>query len=224
MLTIAKLFGKSPFAPLQTHMDKVGACVSQLPVLFEALVSQDLVKIEQISTAISRLEHEADLTKNDIRNHLPKSLFLPVERGSLLEILSIQDAIADMAEEIAEHAGFRKLPILGSLGEDFSSFCSKNMEAFWLARKTIQELEELLEASFGGIEAQKVKGMVEQIAFCEYEMVLIQNRLIQKVYREGDELPYPSFHLAITLIEKIGLLACLSEKLGNQVRMLLELK
>jgi uncharacterized protein len=224
MLTIAKLFGKSPFAPLQTHMDKVACCVGELPALFKGLLEQDMFAIEKIGANISRLEHEADLTKNDIRNHLPKSLFLPVDRGALLEILSLQDAIADQAEEIALHAGMRKLPILPDMQADFSSFCAKSVEAFWLARKVIKELEELIESSFGGIEAQKVKAMVEQIAFHEYEMVQIRNRLIKRLYQGEGDLPYPVFHLSLTLFEEIGRLASLSEKLGNHVRMLLELK
>lgn len=224
MLTIARLFGKSPFAPLQTHMDKVACCVQELPALFNAIMNQDIDAIEAISKTISGLEHEADLTKNDIRNHLPRSLFLPVDRSALLEILSLQDAIADKAEEIAQHAAMRKLPNLSDFRDIFSSFCEKNLETFWLAHKAIKELEELLESSFGGIEAQKVKGMVEQIAFCEYEMAQIQNEVLTRLYREGDALPYPVFHLTHTLIQEIGALACLSEKLGNRVRMLLELK
>jgi len=223
MLTIAKLFGKSPFAPLQTHMDKVASCVAQLPSLFQALIDQDMEAIQQISIKISGLEHEADLTKNDIRNHLPRSLFLPVDRGALLDILSLQDAIADQAEKIAKHAAMRNLPF-AEMEEDFSSLCRKNIEAFGLARKVMKELEELLECSFGGIEAQKVKGMIEQIAFCEYEMDLIENQLITKLYQKGDAMPYPVFHLSLTIIEEISCLACLSEKLGNRVRMLLELK
>lgn len=224
MLTIAKLFGKSPFAPLQTHIDKVASCIGELPALFQALIAQDMGAIQRISTAISSLEHEADLTKNDIRNHLPKSLFLPVDRGALLEILSLQDALADQAEEIAQHAAMRKLILLPDMKEEFALFCTKNLEAFWLARQAIKELEELLESSFGGIEAQKVKGMVEQIAFCEYEVTQIRNRLTTRLYQGGDTMPYPAFHLCHTLIEEIGCLACLSEKLGNRIRMLLELK
>lgn len=224
MLTIARLFGKSPFAPLQTHMDKVSACVHELPALFQALLDQNTKEIEQISDRISNLEHDADLTKNDIRNHLPRSLFLPVDRGALLEILSLQDAIADKAQDIAQHAAMRKLPNLSNVKEDFLSFCKKNLETFWLAYKAIKELEELLESSFGGIEAQKVKAMVEQIAFSEYEVTQIQNQIITRLYREGDELNITEFHLTFTIIEEIGCLACFSEKLGNRVRMLLELK
>lgn len=224
MLTIAKLFGSSPFAPLLTHMAKVACCIKELPALFEALLKQDLDLISKIGERISALEHEADLTKNDIRNHLPRSLFLPVDRGSLLEILSLQDSLADQSEAIAHLASMRKLPIPIEMESDFSQFCSKNIEAFGLARQTIEELEELLESSFGGIEAQKVKGMVEQIAFCEHEMSVVQTRLTKQLYVDGDQMPYPLFHLFLTLIEEIGKLARLSEKLGNRIRMLLELK
>jgi hypothetical protein len=224
MLTIAKLFGKSPFAPLQTHMDKVACCIGELPSLFAALMEKDAGQIEQISREISRLEHEADLTKNDIRNHLPKSLFLPVDRGSILDILSLQDALADQAEAIAQHATMRALTLLPGMEREFLALCKKSMEAFWLAREVMKELEELLECSFGGIEAQKVKGMVEQIAFYEHEASVMQIRLMKHLYQGGDAMPYPMFHLCHTLIDEIGSLACLSEKLGNRVRMLLELK
>lgn len=224
MLTIAKLFGKSPFAPLQTHMEKVACCVGELPGLFQALLTQDAGSIQKIAAKICQLEHEADLTKNDIRNHLPRSLFLPVDRGALLEILSIQDSLADQAEDIANHSCMLPFELLPQMQGDFALFCKRNIEVFWIARQVMKELEELLESSFGGIEAQKVKGMVEQIAFYEYEIDQVQNRLIKTLYQNGAGMSYPSFHLCFTLIAEIGKLARLSEKLGNRVRMLLELK
>ena len=100
MLTIAKFFGKSPFSPLQSHMRKVANCIKKLTQIFECLDKKDHEQVEELVKNLSKLEHEADLTKNDIRNHLPKSLFLPIDRTLLLEILSIQDSIADKAEEI----------------------------------------------------------------------------------------------------------------------------
>ncbi len=224
VLTIARLFGKSPFAPLQTHMGRVAACIGELPALFKAFIDQDLDAIEKIAKTISELEHEADLTKNDIRNHLPRSLFLPLDRGAILDILSLQDALADQAEAISMHAGMRQLELLPDMLEDFPLFCKKNMDVFWLARQVIKELEDLLECSFGGIEAEKVKGMVEQIAYLEYETTQIQNRLMKTLYQKGDALPYPAFHLAFTIIQEIGMLSKISEKLGNRVRMLLELR
>ena len=91
MLNIARLFGKSPFAPLQTHMKKVAHCVEKLSQMFANLGKKDVEKIAKAAHEISRLEHEADLAKNDIRNHLPRSIFLPIDRAQFLDILSIQD-------------------------------------------------------------------------------------------------------------------------------------
>lgn len=224
MLNIAKLFGKSPFAPLQTHMDRVASCVAQLPSLFKAISEKDEKSLEKAAEQISQLEHEADLTKNDIRNHLPKSLFLPVDRSALLEILALQDLLADQAQAIALHACLYPLPVLEEIRADFTSLCQKNIEAFWLAREVVKELDELLECSFGGIEAEKVKGMVEQISFLEYEAGQIEYTLKRLIYQAGKQLEHPAFHLWLTLIEDISNLAHLAEKLGNRIRMLLELQ
>ena len=52
MLTIAKLFGHSPFAPLQKHLEKVKTCIDQLPLLIGLLKTKDLKKIENIAIKI----------------------------------------------------------------------------------------------------------------------------------------------------------------------------
>jgi predicted phosphate transport protein (TIGR00153 family) len=224
MLTLLKLFGRSPFAPLRIHMDKVANCVEKVPDLFFALQSDDQQKVHQLAKEISDLEHEADLTKNDIRNHLSKGLFFLVDRSDLLEILSIQDSIADKAEDISVLLTIRPLKIEPSFQEDFQFFLQKNMEAFQITRQIIQELNELLETSFGGLEAEKVKEMVEQVAFKEHEADLLQMSLLKKLFNSENELPYPVFHLWLKIFEEIGWLSNLSETLSNRIRMLLEVK
>jgi predicted phosphate transport protein (TIGR00153 family) len=71
MSVFKNLFAKSPFLPLQSHMEKVAACVQKIEELFEAYYDKDYEKMEKISQELSQLEHAADLTKNEIRNHLP---------------------------------------------------------------------------------------------------------------------------------------------------------
>lgn len=149
-MTLARLFGKSPFEPLQMHMSKVAMCVEELPSLFTALKQRDFALLEKIAQKISTREHEADLTKNDLRNHLPMGLFLPIARQSLLEILSLQDNIADKAERAAILLTFLPLEIDPFFAEDFQEFLDKNLETFQIARSIIQDLGELLESSFGG--------------------------------------------------------------------------
>jgi predicted phosphate transport protein (TIGR00153 family) len=224
MISIARLFGKSPFSPLQTHMKKVSLCIEKLTSIMDIVQKMDMEKIDKLSKELSALEHEADITKNDIRNHLPKSIFMPIDRSHFLEILSIQDTIADKAEEIGLLLSMRPLQMIQDFHSELQMLFKKNADVFWNSKKIIEEIDELLESSFGGIEAEKVKHMVEQTAYKEHEAAQMQHRLTKQLYNKGETLSAPSFHLWLSLIEHIGALSGLSEKLANRIRMVLELK
>jgi uncharacterized protein len=224
MLNIARLFGKSPFAPLQSHMKKVALCIERLSDIFNALSKRDMEKIEKLVADLSRMEHEADLTKNDIRNHLPKSLFLPIDRAHFLEILAVQDSIADKAEDVGVLLILRPLESFRNFVEDLVAFFRKNELAFLDAKQIIEEIDELLESSFGGIEAEKVKSMVEQTAYKEHEADKMRQILMKQLFTYGDALSVPVFFLWMRLIEEVGAISHLSERLANRIRMILELK
>ncbi|MFY7843008.1 MAG: TIGR00153 family protein [Rhabdochlamydiaceae bacterium] len=224
MLTIARLFGKSPFATLLTHMNKVGNCIEKLTKMIEVVSKQETDKIERLAQEISSLEHEADINKNDIRNHLPKSIFLPIDRGHFLEILSLQDAIADKAEEVSHLFLLKPLDLHKHISIDYQTLYAKNASVYWDAKQVIAEIDELLESSFGGIEAEKVKAMVENIAYKEHEASLFRHKCLQYLFSEGDNLSSSIFFLHLKLIEEISQIAQLSEKLANRIRMVLELK
>lgn len=224
MRTIARLFGKSPFAPLQTHMKRVGSCIEKLSDIFDIVPKKDLEKIKKLSKELSELEHEADLTKNDIRNHLPKSLFLPIDRTHFLGILSVQDKIADKAEEIGIVLSFKTLDMQGDLKELLKELYQKSIETFWQSKKIIEEIDELLESSFGGIGAEKVKNMVEQTAFLEHEVTQVRRKILEHILSDSIELSTTSFYLWECIIRELCSIAELSEELGNRIRVVLELK
>lgn len=224
MMTIARLFGKSPFAPLQSHMNKVANCMEKLTKIIESLALSDLPKIGRLVEDLSQLEHEADLTKNDIRNHLPKSLFMPIDRAHFLEILSLQDSIADMSEDVGITLSLRPLENFPWLQEDLTSFFHITTEVFWDTKRIIEEIDELLESAFGGIEAQKVKSMIEETAYKEHKTQVAKRTLLKKLFTEGTDLSASAFQHWLRIIEDIGSLAQISEKLANRIRMVLELK
>ena len=98
---LLKLFGHSPFKPLQEHMRVVVQCANEVPALVEALCQDDRDAVQATRDEIFRLENAADEIKNELRAHLPKRLFMPVDGRDLLEILDMQDSIADTAQDIA---------------------------------------------------------------------------------------------------------------------------
>lgn len=224
MYTILKLFGHSPFIPLHAHMDKIAACVHKLPELFDALKAGNQEDIKTIAEEISKLEHQADRTKNDIRNHLPKSLYLPIDRNQFLEILTLQDSIADAAEDIAVLTTLKEINLPENLNDIFAKFLIKNIETFDDARAIINELQDLIESSFGGSEAEKVRKMVDNVAFKEHEVDLIQREFLKNIFNMEKEMSYTTFYLWLRISESLGNISNLSEKLAWRIRRTLELK
>jgi uncharacterized protein len=224
MLHILNLFGRSPFAPLQGHMEKVKDCVHELEPLFQLLSQKNYSLLNEKAAHISELEHAADRTKNDIRNHLPGSLFLSIDRDNFLHILALQDSIADHVEDTAVLLTLRQLVILPEFEKTFFEFITKNVEAFEVVKNIIDALGELLESSFGGQEAEKVKNMVDEVAFKEHEADMIQRKLLQQFFACEPKMTYGIYMHWERVFEAVGSISDISEKLANCIRMTLDVK
>ncbi len=224
MRLISNLFGKSPFSPLQSHMEKVAQTVHKMEELYQAYTQGNFERINELEKEISELEHMADLTKNEIRNNLPKGLFLAINRGDLLEILALQDTIADKAEDIAVLMTLKKLEPLQGIEKDLKNFLQKNIQAVDMAHSIIREMDELLETSFGGKEAEKVREMVEEVAYMEHEADIAQRNILKKLFNMEDTLSYSAFYLWIAILQEMAALGNLAEKLARRIRMLLDVK
>jgi len=224
MRTIASLFGQSPIVPLQAHMEKVTQCVEKVKKMFEALRKGDQAAIEKLAEETSALEFEADQIKHDIQTHLPKRMFMAIDRSRILDILAVQDNLADKAENIGVLLTLKAMTLPDWLADDFNAFLNKNIEAFEGARAIINQLDELMETGFGGDEAERVLRMVEQVAHMEHEVDVIQRQMLKSLFANEEGLTTGDFFLWTKLFKQVGDLSNLSERLANRVRRTLELK
>ena len=147
---LGKLFGWSPFRLLQQHMGQVATCIAKMSEALEAFERESWADVESLAEEISRLEHEADKIKDEIRRNLTRRLFLPIDRGRVLEILALQDSLADRAEDVAVLLTIKRLKILPDVADRFREFRDLNIKAVNLVAKIINQLDELLETGFGG--------------------------------------------------------------------------
>jgi hypothetical protein len=224
MRTLAKLFAKSPFAPLQMHMQDVNECVKKVKEIFEALEENDSKSVSRIAREISKLEAKADTTKNELRNHLPGGLFMPISKAALLEILSLQDDIADDCEDIGVLLTLKELTLKDIFKDDFKSFLNKNLETYELIKMIIDEFDNLLETSFTGREAEKVRAMVSNVALKEHETDLTQRKLLKNIFSNEDHFTHAEFQLWLLILREIRTLSNTSEKLAHRIRNLLDIE
>ena len=221
MRTIFSMFAKSPFKPLVSHIDLVQECVNQIIPLFEFLQARDYQKVEETSKRIEKLEHKADKIKDDIRGHLPQSIFLPVDKRDFMRLLSAQDDIADAVEDLAVLLRIKNLEIPGTLNESLMDLAHHVVGAANEACRMIRELEDLLEASFGGAEAEKVEKMAQNLGTAEWEADKKQFLLAQKLFSLGDQLNAADLLLMNEVVKKLGGVADEAEKIGKTLRIFL---
>jgi predicted phosphate transport protein (TIGR00153 family) len=110
---------------MQMHMEKVAECIDEIPGILDAYKRKDSKTVESLAKKISQLEHEADVIKHDIRNSLPRGLFMPVDRANLLRILNIQDSIANRAENIAVLLTFKQARTFKGFEAAFDAFVTQ---------------------------------------------------------------------------------------------------
>ena len=218
---MAALFGKSPFKPIQEHMRVVVDCVSEVPPLFQALVDGDQAKVEAQKDLIFAKENAADEIKNQLRGHLPKSILMPVDRRDLLDVLAMQDSIADTAQDIAGLLVERKMEVPAGTGEALVALVSRCVDTCNAAGKIIEELDELIETGFRGREAGRVEEMMEALNKIEDETDDMGMALTRSLFAQEDSMSPVSVMFWYQLIQWIGDLGDYSEKVGDRVRLLL---
>lgn len=224
MSTIGKLLGRSPFGLLQRHMAQVTKCIAKMGESLDAAQQQEWDQIEALADQVSRLEHEADQIKDDIRNKLLRRFFMPVDRSQILEILSIQDNLADTAEDVAILLTIRPIKISERMVEDFQKFRELNVNAFELARGIIADLDELMETGFGGAEAEKVRNLVRDVAYTEHQADVLQRQMLKRVFSDEENLGAADMNMWMQLIKELAHLSNLAENLADRVQMTLDMK
>jgi predicted phosphate transport protein (TIGR00153 family) len=218
---IASLLGRSPFKPMQAHMRIVAECIAHVPALFEALIAGDQAEVVKVKDLIFAKEQEADDLEHELRASLPKSLFLPVDRRDLLDLLNMQDCMANTAQDIAGLMIERDMTVPEGMAEPLRELVQRCVDACDLATKIIEEMDELIEAGFGGREAASVLDMVEQLSAIEDETDEMGVKLTQILFAREDEMKPVSVMFWYQMIQWIGDMADYAEKAGDRMRLLI---
>jgi predicted phosphate transport protein (TIGR00153 family) len=220
MPLITSLFGRSPIRPMQQHMAAAVTCAREVLPLVEAMAAGDTAAIAERRTEISRLEHEADEIKNEIRSNLPRRFFMAVSRRDMLEILDHQDSIADRAQDIAELAEIRSMTTPEPLREPIFELVRLVIATCEQAERVINRLDELVETGFGEGEVARVEEMISAVNREESETDAAAERCLRKLFGIEDELGVSTLFW-YKMIQWISEMADFAERVGNRLRLLI---
>lgn len=215
------IFGSSPVQPLEKHVNLAYQCAKQLIDFFEAAVEDRWDDAMKYRLEIERLEHEADDLKKSIRLQMPKSLFMPVPREDLLELLLVQDKMANRSKEVSGIVIGRKMQIPPEIAEDFLEFVRRCVDATKQARKSVRELDELFTSGFRGAEVALAADLIEELDKIETDTDDREVHLRAKLFAIEKKLEPVNVMFLYQVIDLIGEIADMAERVGRRLELLL---
>jgi hypothetical protein len=218
---ISSLFGKSPISPLQQHMKKVHSCIKEFGVFAKAANAEDWDKAQTAQISISDKEHKADKLKKKLRMNLPSTFMMPFSRRDLLDVLLIQDSIANITKDLAGLMMTRRMVFPKEFAEDFINLTGLCIKTSAAALVAINELDELLETAFSSRERKIVDQMIRKINELEHDTDIAQNEIREKLFALESNLPPVDVMFYYRAIEWLGETADAAQKVGSRFEVML---
>jgi len=215
---LADLFHRSPFEALQQHLEKVKECCDQLPPLMKAFGEQDFMELPKRVEKISHLEHEADIIKNGIREHLPYRMFMSVNRSDILTFLKQEDAIADSVEDIARLMEMRRTLVPSGLKDELMKLVDKVLETVDALIAACSHIKTLSQSSFSRVEEEKVSELIGIIDRSEFEADVIQQNCAKKMFEMEKKIDPISIFFLMKITRELGSVADHAQDTGDYLR------
>ncbi|ABL01919.1 protein of unknown function DUF47 [Candidatus Ruthia magnifica str. Cm (Calyptogena magnifica)] len=215
------LFGKSPISPLQKHMTQVHSCILELNGFMVAIHVQNWAQAEKIRSDIGAKEGEADILKKKLRLSLPSTFMMPFSRRDLLDLLLIQDSIANITKDVSGLMINRKMALPDEIFDDVIELTKVCIKTSSMALKAVNELDELLETAFGSRERKVIGSIIKDVNKLESKSDKIQYEIRAKLFPLESSLPPVDVMFYYRAVEWLGELADAAQKVGSRLEVLL---
>ncbi len=218
---VANIFGSSPVQPLEEHIRIACECVERLGDFVRAALNGDWTTAGEQHAAITALEKKADELKKQIRVSLPRSFFMPVPRQDLMELVMVQDRIANRSLHVAELMLSRRVEMPDSLQAPYLDFLQRNADAAEQANKSVHELDELYTTAFRGAEAKLVVGLIDELDAIQSEIDAAAATVRAELFAIEDTLSPVDVMFLYKIIDLTGDIGAMSERVGRRLEVLL---
>ncbi len=215
---VVDIFTKPPFELLQMHLNKVIEGVELMRETIIAYCDKDFEKAEELAVKVVIKEREADEIKNLIREHLPRSLFMPVGRGDFLDYLREQDHIIDRAEDVASALMLRDIYMPQCIKDSIKNLTDNVVEVVELVPETLNSMIELVNSSFLKRKEEKVHENIVKLDKKEDITAHLEVEVMKCLFEEEEVFSFGEFYVLIDVVKQLAKIADHAENCGDRIR------
>ncbi len=217
---VVQMYRKSPFEGLLKHSSTIKECLEALQAGIGHYLDGEYEAAEEHFTRVIELEHEADKIKANTRNHLPRFIFMPVDRGDFLLLLREADSVLDYAEDVAVLLKMRRSKMPEHLKGEFRELAAQIVETGIAMEAVVEQLRYLLETSFAERERKRTKELIYRVHEMEYSCDQRQAHITKHLLNDPEMDPITVLHL-MKVVDRMGGVADAAENSADRVRVMM---
>ena len=217
---LTDVIGNSPLSTLERHVRVCADCVNLLTGYFEAAQAGEWKRASDLRDKIAKLEGIADDLKLEVRSNLPRGLWMSVSRADLLELVRMQDKMANDTKDVAGLSLGRELAFPAKLEKSLFKYLAAITDCANQAVEVIVALRELSRSAFGSRQVDAIAKMVTMVEKVERKSDDQQQALRAKLRKyEADLSPIDAVFL-YQLLSQIGEIADSAEKVSHRAQII----
>ena len=217
---ISDVISNSPLALLERHAGVCVDCVERLPLYFAEAQANRWGRASDVREEICRFEGLADELKQDVRSNLPRGLWMSVSRADLLELVRVQDKMANGVKEVSGISLGRQLAFPAAMTSELADFIDVVVQVSRVVVKIIGATRELSRSAFGTRQTNVILDFVSQVEADERRSDEMQATLRARLREYEAELSAVDAIFLYQLLAAIGDIADNAEKVAHRAQII----
>ena len=217
---ISEVISSSPMAMLDQHVKACAKCVAKLPAYFEAAQSGKWSRAEKVQGEIVELEGLADELKRNARSSMPRGLWMSVSRADLLELVRMQDKMANDTKDVVGLSLGRELAFPAPLEKSLAKYIATVVASVDAAVEVVSATRELSRAAFGARQLKAITSKSTAVERLERKSDEMQTRLRAKLKSHEESISAIDAIFLYQLLSQIGDIADSAEKVAHRAQII----
>lgn len=139
-----------------------------------------------LQTEVDEVEDKADKIKRNIRNHLPRGLFMPVDKTIFIQYTRSQDNILDSGQESLNWLSMRRVAIPELFQKDIVMYLDDVEQTVMLLKPALEATIALLQGT-GKLNREEVKQTHRAVRYQHKAVRKGQRKLVSGLYTSSME-------------------------------------
>ncbi len=173
---------KSPMEGLSEHYHKIAEGMTLIEEALECYLAggTECTEFAELIARVENLEDEADKVKRKIRNHLPRGLFMPVDKTLFFNYTRSQDNILDDGQEALSWLYMRSVPVSDAVSKRLTQFVPEVMKTVKLLGQALDSTIDLLDGKH--FDREKTKSCFRDLRMQHKLVFRKKNDLLGYIY------------------------------------------